>query len=359
MNTRRSILPLRELAPEHLANRKKHLLAEVMREPKPRLFMLAFALKRQRVLALSAASLCACFAAAVFAVTLTRGSGTSKPLFVVQAVRSPVWGLETAGINWGGLSAACSNTGQLLLGCSGALAAPGNLQPRPLVEQSSAVSTDTEVVGGSDSQRALLRLIIDATRPNTIDKISIAGSSGTVTLQMQAKDNSMRTLWQESLVASAFRDRVAATNKTAVSLENGDSSGVIPPGPARSLPSATEGDEGFARKTFEDAAAQSGATLDELTTYTPDGVAVAATLRATEPAAFLLHHMPAFLAAIGDRWHDYDGVYVRLVDSSGSTVWETSTAARTSTGSVESREDLTGCSPVAHWGSSSPTCPAK
>jgi hypothetical protein len=44
--------------------------------------------------------------------------------------------------------------------------------------------------------------------------------------------------------------------------------------------------------------------------------------------------MAKFLDGIGDRWHDYDGVYVRLVDEDGITVWETSTVARTAIGAA-------------------------
>jgi hypothetical protein len=93
--------------------------------------------------------------------------------------------------------------------------------------------------------------------------------------------------------------------------------------------------------------------------YRPDGVAVSAVLESDDPAGFLVHTMPRFLAAIGDPWQDYDGVYIRLADASGATVWETSTVVRMSEGSVGSREDLAGCSPVADFGPTPRRCPAK
>lgn len=361
MSTEHSIPPLRDLPPGHLGRRKLHLLAEIARETRPRLSLRTFALPRPRVVALAAASLCAVLVAAVLGITMTGGSGTSsRPLFVVQAVHSPAWGAETAGINWGGLGLACSNASEVLLGCNGPVTAPSRPESHPLVMPSSAASADTEIVGGSDSQRMLLRSIIDATRPNTIEKITIGvQSTDFVTLQMQANDSSIRTLWQEGLVASAFRDRAkAARTETTVALENGDSSGVIAPGPANPLPSAKQGDVARARQTFEAAAATTGVTLDELNTYQPDGVAVSATLKTDDAAGFLAHKMPTFLAEIGDRWHDYDGVYIRLIDSSDSTVWETSTIARTSSGSVGSRDDLAGCGPIGSWGPTPPPCPA-
>lgn len=145
------------------------------------------------------------------------------------------------------------------------------------------------------------------------------------------------------------RDRLGHTRRC---------SQLIPPGPATPLPAATPQAVATARRTFEEAAAKIGVKLDELTIYEPDGVAASATLRSTAPAGFLKHEMPIFLAAIGDRWSDYDGVYLRVVDGSGSTVWETSTASRIMTGSVGSRVDLAGCSPVANWGGAPRPCSA-
>ena len=114
-----------------------------------------------------------------------------------------------------------------------------------------------------------------------------------------------------------------------------------------------------ARRRFENAAAKAGVRLDQLTIYRPDGVAVAATFKTSDPASFLVHQMPKFLAAIGYGWHGYDGVYVRLIDQSGATVWQTATALRASTGYVGSRQDLAGCSPVKNLGPTPPPCPVK
>jgi hypothetical protein len=194
-----------------------------------------------------------------------------------------------------------------------------------------------------------------------IEKIEIVSSRNDVALHITAPDTSMRTLWEESLVAAAFRDRAnAAGDNLTVSLFDGvRNGGRIPPGPKTPLPSAQSGDVVAVRQRVQDAAAKIGVSLEELTVNQPDGIAAAATLKSDDPASFLVHQMPTFLAALGDRWNDYDGTYVRLTDDSGQTVWETSTNGRISSGSVGSRQDLSGCSPVVHWGGTPPPCPAK
>ena len=197
----------------------------------------------------------------------------------------------------------------------------------------------------------LLHSILGSMRPNAITRIAVSYSGNQVTLDMKATDNSMESLWQESLAAAAFRDRLrAAGSNGTVSLVNGDQSGVISPGPGPIPPAAKPGDAQAARQRFEDAAAKAGVSFDKLTIYRPDGVAVAATFKTSDPASFLVHQMPKFLAAIGYGWHGYDGVYVRLVDDAGATVWETSTATRTSTGSVGSRPTSQAVAPSSTSG---------
>ena len=104
---------------------------------------------------------------------------------------------------------------------------------------------------------------------------------------------------------------------------NGDSSGIISQGPAAALPTVETGDVEAARRRYEQAAASSGVSLDGLAIYEPDGIAIAATLKSHRPAFFLTHQMPRFLAALGDYWDRNDGAYIRLIDDTGATVWET------------------------------------
>jgi hypothetical protein len=355
-----TVPPPRQLPLDLLSERKQHLLAEVAQKPTGRLSLPTFPLCRLHIVWIAATGACAA-AAAVALVLAVDGSGpTARSPFLIQAVRSPAWGSYRA--DWGGgRQVTCARFVQVVFGCKGILMARGPVETetQPVPAPSSGATVTTAIEGGSLAQRDLLHSVVEGMRPSAITSIEILASGRSATLRMKAPKASTETLWQESLVAVAFRDRVkAAGTDVSVYLENDESNGaLIPPGPASALPSAKPGDAQAARQRFQDAAGKIGVSLDELTSYEPDGVAVSAILRSSDPASFLVHRMPAFLAAIGDRWHDYDGVFIRLVDRSGTTVWETSTVARTSSGSVGSRQDLAGCSPVANWGPSPPPCP--
>jgi hypothetical protein len=286
-------------------------------------------------------------------IALTGGSGSSAGnLFLVQAVHSPSWDAYT-----GGSSTACTDAAQVLFGCSGILMWANTHELEAVAPPPNESSHQTEMSGGTPGELRLLRSIVGSMKPTAITRIELVPSRGAVTLRVKA-DSSMRTLWQEGVIAGAFRDRSRrAGNDIAVSLESSESMGVISPGSKTTRPAAKPGDMKNARQTFEKAAQRSGVKLEALEISRPDGVAVAVTLRTTEPASFLVQRMPTFLGDIGDRWQNYDGVYIRLVDGSGKTVWETSTVARTSTGAVGSLSELAGCSPIFNWGSTPPPCP--
>jgi hypothetical protein len=358
MSNEYSIPPLRDLPPGRLELRKEHLLAEIAQARHRRYSSPTLSFGRVRLAAIAAGA-CAVAGTVVLGIALTGGSGArAGGPFLVQAVHGPSWGAYTGTGNWaGGSSATCTAAAQVLFGCGGILAWP-NTQGLEAVgaPASKEPSQPTETTGGTPEEQRLLRSIVASMEPNAVTRIELVSSSRAVTLRMEA-DSSMRTLWQEALIAGAFRDRSSlAGNDLEVSLEDGESSGAITPGPSE-LPAARPGDTAKARQTFERTAQRSGANLDDLTIYRPDGVAVAVTLSTAHPASFLVEHMPGFLAGVGDRWHDYDGVYIRLVDGSGRTVWETSTAARTSAGAVGSLSELAGCSPIANWGPTPPACP--
>jgi hypothetical protein len=348
-----SIPPMRDLPPGRLELRKEHLLAEIAQAPGRRLSLPRLSPRRVRLAAIAAGA-CAVAGGVALGIALTGGSGapTGRP-FLVQAVHGPSWGAYT-----GGSSTACTDAGQVLFGCSGILEWANTEEFESVIAPApNEPSHATKTSGGTTAELRLLRSIVASMRPNAIASIELVSSSRAVTLRIEA-DSSMRTLWQEALIASAFRDRSRrAGNDVEVSLEDGMSMGVIPPGPAE-LPAAKPGGTEKARQSFDKAAQRSGAKLDELKIYRPDGVAVAVTLRTTHPASFLVERMPTFLARVGDRWHDYDGVYIRLVGGSGKTIWETSTAGRTSTGAVGSLSELAGCSPIANWGPTPLPCPA-
>jgi len=220
----------------------------------------------------------------------------------------------------------------------------------------------TEITGGTSAQQALVQSIISGMQPTVIEKIEINDDGSDVALHYTAPpDRWNRAIWEESLVTGAFRDLSdAAAQNGTISVYNGDSNGASPPGPMTPLPSAASGDLAAAKQLFENAAAKAGLTLADLTIYQPDGLAVSATLQSDDPASFLLHDMPRFLDALGTSRGNYDGTYISLIDGSGQTVWDNSGNMRISEGSVGSRPDLAGCSPVSNWsGFPTPPCPAK
>ena len=221
----------------------------------------------------------------------------------------------------------------------------------------------TAVSGGTASERALLRQVVAGMQPTVVEKIEITGGRNDVALHFTVPpDRWNLAIWQETLVAGAFRDRAnAAGDDLTISIFGGDANGASlnDHGPATPLPAAKPGDAAAARRLFEDAAAKNGVSPDELTIYRPDGIAVAATFESDDPASFLVHQMRPFLDALGDH-SNLDGTYISLVDGSGQTVWETSSNDRISEGSVGSRRDLAGCSPVSNWsGFATPPCPVK
>lgn len=329
MTDRISFPPLRDLPPSHLEARNRHLLSTIARESaRPRRSRLRFA-------ALSGAVASAAAVGAVLAVVLSGGSGAKASLLLVKTIHGPKWS-----------------------------AAKGPDPARVATVRgttSTAKAAATAIVGGAAGERTLLRSIIAGMQPTAIEEIAIANEGNEVALHMTTPDHSDRTQWEESLVVAAFRDRAsAAGDQLTVRLFGGEADGAyLPPGPTTPLPAANRGDAAAAKALFESAAAKSAVPLADLTVYQPDGIAVAATLESDDPASFLVHQMPAFLAALGDRWTAFDGTFVSLEDSSGRTVWETSTNGRLLSGSAGAAPYLAGCSPVANWGPTPPPCPAK
>ena len=330
--------PYRELPAGRLEQRRLHLLGAVALEPKA-----AIPVRRVAIAAVAGA----CAAAAALALSLSGGSGKSQP-FLVKATHPPVWGVHTES------QPICSAFAQLAIGCRGTLALPAR-RMAPLLARVRAAGA-TAISGGTAEQRKVLRSILGGMKDTGITQIAIEPSDrAALTLRMSATTASGEAYWQEALVAAAFRD----LSKVSVALKAGTSNGAPLAPELMRPPRAKAGDVKAARSRFQTAAKKVGRSLEALTVYRPDGVAVSAVLEADDPAAFLVHAMPRFLAAIGDPWRDYDGVYVRLVDAAGTTVWETATVVRMSEGSVGSREDLAGCGPVWGFGPTPPPCPAK
>jgi hypothetical protein len=322
---------LRDLPPGRLEMRKHHLLREIAREasPSPRLTR---RLPQPRLALVVSAGIATAAAAAILSLSLNGGSSHSSDL----AVRS------VNGQSWSALN---------LAGATHILEHGVSSLP--------TTHRRTEISGGTKAERGVLRKVVAGVQPTAIDRVAITSSGPrTLDLHFTTNDKSSFTAWQESLVAAAFRDRLKVAGiDDAVAINTGDEHGPIASGPSVTLPPAKVGASLVARRTFRAAVKQVGARLIELRTYRPDGIAVAAKLTTDHPAAFLLHDAAPLLAAIGNRWADYDGVYLVLVDTAGRPVWATSTIARTSTGSIAVRKVLAGCAPFAGWGETAAACP--
>ncbi|HEX6699441.1 MAG TPA: hypothetical protein VF101_01800 [Gaiellaceae bacterium] len=325
-----------------LEARRRHLVAEAVREldraPAPDALDKARALFTRRgvtaarVLALSGAVAVA-FVAAFAAVRLTAGGeGPSAP--AVAAVRAPLVPGET----WHAASRA---------------------QPVPkeiaLTRRVHANRGGTEIVGGTSDQRALVEQILGRMAGNVLTRVELVpttGDSGGVSLQTDfSGGDQLRGDWESNLLAGAFRD---------LSAERG-----LPPvvglGPG-SGPSGTRsvGDAAALQAKLRSTVAAAGATVEEVSIYSPQGLAPVVVMRAPrgQAAAFLEHRLPTVLAALGNPWLTYDGTFVEVVDQNGSFLWAAATAQRVSEGSVASRAGFEGCSPVVSWGPSPAPCPA-
>lgn len=362
MNTP-SIPPLRDPPAETFMRRREHLLIEITGQPGLGPGRHAGLPPLRVALASAVCAVAAAGAAATAALMLTAGGGKPTPL-LVQAIRAPEWGSLHPFRGASGVSERCTTLIETVLGCEG-LVPSESPRKGQISRRTSPQAANAEIAGGNAKQRRMLRVIVDELRPTSIGRIFLASSGTHVRLEMNATDDSPRTVWMETLAAAAFRDRSAASGAAVtVSLENGlpdnglAGGGPIPPGPPVALTSAKPGTEVVVRNRFEAAARNANVALSDLQLYKPDGVAVAVTLETDHPGRFLLHNMRAFLRALGDRWR-YDGTYIRLVDSTKKTVWETTTVGRTLSGSVGVIRNLAGCSPLGDWKSISEVCATK
>lgn len=225
---------------------------------------------------------------------------------------------------------------------------------------SSLPAATTEIVGGTESDQELMRTIVAGMQPTVIEKIEIVRTGNDVALHFTFTGASGQALWEDWLVADAFRDRArAAGDDVSVSIYDGDAFGAKPPPGLRVIPPGQPGDAAAARQLFEYAAAQADVSFGSLTIYQPDGAAVAATFTSNDPASFLVHQVPAFLNALGGNPGGLDGTYLSLLDGSGHTVWEAFWNNRSSQGGAGSIPALAGCNPVPNWGGlTAPPCPA-
>jgi hypothetical protein len=328
-------MPLeRDLPAGHLEARREHLLTEAGSDARtisiPRL--LSRDTLRDRRVWLPAVAACAAVAVAALVVPRAFENG---PRSATQAVAVSV---APTSRDW-------SATGPASLVSIDVPATVGrDLRP------------SAEISGGTAAQQALMRAILARMPDNLITRVEIAaktaGSQSGVTLKFgSATTDAMRSEWEEHLLAGAFRDLSAEAGLPAVV-------GYPPPWPVDSTDTSDAAAALEAR--LRSAARSVHAHVVELAIYRPDGLAPLVVLgvpSSMSPAGFLEDELPKFLNAFGNRWRDYDGTFIEVVDHSQSFIWATGTAPRASEGSVGTRPDLAGCSPVADWGPTPPPCP--
>jgi hypothetical protein len=219
--------------------------------------------------------------------------------------------------------------------------------------RSGAQGQNVEIAGGTDVQRQLLADIlarfpeVSLARVTIVPKIEGAETGVGLAIEGSGADP-MLSDWEGMLLAGAFRDLSALRGLPHVL-------GLPPRAPVAPQASAEAAAALTAR--VRAAAAAAGSDVDWLLIYRPEGLAPAVVLRASDPASFLAHRLPAFLEALGDRWRDYDGTFVEVVDAKGAFVWASATNPLTSHGSVGTRPDLLGCGPIGNLFSTPPPCP--
>lgn len=348
MTTDLQIPSSRPLPPGRLDARRSHLLAEIRRvphQPSRRVWLPAWS-------PLPLAAGLAALAAAVLVTVLAlqefganeRGGKETIRVVVAPSGPVPAWNGTFLTGPCLGLSFLDEDCGKV--GGSGAFSID---MPRELGNRA---KENLELVGGTPAERRLLLQIVERLPGTALTRVEIvpatAGGDRVVTLRFAAAGgDGLRNDWEEMLVAGAYRDLARDEGLRPVV-------GFPPPSPV-AVPAPDARAQVQAR--LRAAASAASAAIDELTISEPDGLAVLVVLRVPDPGPFLKHRLPAILEALGDRWRDYDGTFVEVVDEEGAFVWAAGTVPRTSHGSVGTRAGLEGCSPVANWGPTPPPCP--
>jgi hypothetical protein len=337
-----SIPPERDLPAGHLEARRQHLLAEARANGRvvaiPRLPSLAAV--RDRRVWLPAAAACVTALIATFVALRSFENGPR------QSASTPSRSVAVS----------VARTGP---GDGWRATAPASLVSIDVpATVRRALRPSAEISGGTSAQQALVRTILGRMPDNLITRVDIvtttaSGQSGVTLKFTGTSSDEIRSEWEERLVAGAFRDLSADAGLPRVV-------GYPPPWPVTAA--HAPGGAAALEATLRSAARSVQAEVVALTIYRPDGLAPLVVLgvpASTSPADFLKVGLPKFLSALGDRWRDFDGTFVEVVDHDQSFVWAAGTAPRASEGSVATRPDLAGCSPVANWGPTPPPCPAR
>ena len=241
-------------------------------------------------------------------------------------------------------------------------------------DESSPSDVTTRIVGATPKQESVLREILAGLEETVIEQVRVspAGKDWTpihpnsVVLHIdfiKAEQNA-RGFWETALLAQAFDRRSRALNLQPVAGYEtpGEGYGLQDPGEQERPPRKPIAAEELTSKAAA-AAKESGARLVELRLVRPQHLALAITVEAKNPADYLRHHLSAMLDAIPAPWdHEYDGLYVLVVDRQGEFVWVSagSVSDNVSGGGGGARADLAGCDPRPGFGSTRyvpPPCP--
>jgi hypothetical protein len=217
------------------------------------------------------------------------------------------------------------------------------------------------VVGGTPSQRAVLREVVSGLPETRISRVRIgppgwAGQRfprGAIGLFFEpASSDEVRLKWEQQVVAATFRDRSAALGLSAAVIAEGAFGGdriVDEESRARRrLPSRRE--VAALQADLEGAASLGRADLD-VDFLIPNGIAAVIRLHVPDPARFLKYRLLRFLDAV--PLDAYEGTLIEVRDDAGPFwVWARADHGRSHISGVR-RPELVACDPL-HLGSGGP-----
>jgi hypothetical protein len=192
----------------------------------------------------------------------------------------------------------------------------------------------TTIVGGTSSQRALLRRILAGIGPNRVRSIQIAADTGRDpngpphAVAVEAKANAhydQLGAWQADLVGRVFARRSRQLRLAPVTWIGDEAGGYAPYRPDLFAPL------GKAPLRMDDATIDLRRVVEKAHRYgarvrvrilRPDRLAFVLQFRADDAADFLLNGLEPTLSWIESEDHDrYDGLYVDVTDARGKTVY--------------------------------------
>jgi hypothetical protein len=240
-----------------------------------------------------------------------------------------------------------------------AFALLGGCAERPPVVHTPVSAVKTPVIGGTATQRRLVREALaglttrfDGVELNPPARRVRPAIKGDVQMVVLTSSTDLRTEWESWLLAGAFNQLAYDHGvRGAIWLDGPGGGGrlgswtppnkVVPHGPPR-----RGGDARKLSATIRDAAARARVAHEDFEILQPYGLAPFIKLRASDPAAFLRYRLDTFAHAL-DRSGTYEGTYLLVVDEEGEYVWSSAGASRCCGGAAGIRPDLAGCRMVS------------